>query len=256
MRISVCLPVYNAETTIAEAVRSVLSQTFTDLELLIVDDGATDHTFDSDNDGLWKDERIILIRDGKHLGLATRLNQMISLAHGEYIARMDADDIMIPTRLEKQVAFMQENPEVDVVSCAAIIIDEHREKVGVRNEKLMHPTVMGRTEWFRQNPYNEAYSGVEDYELWLRVKDHANIAHISEPLMYYREHTCYNIKKVWQERSLGIKMIWNERHLYGSLRRAVWQIGNNLCVMLAVPIIHVLHLDHWIISKRNTNVVN
>lgn len=232
-----------------EAIESILNQTYEDWELIVtIDDerlGISDERL-----GI-KDERIRIIADGKHLGIAPRLNQMIAMARGEYFARMDADDVMMPTRLEKQVAFLKEHPEVDVVSCSAIVIDEQNEKLGVRSKELMHPTVTGRTEWFRQNPYNEAYSGVEDYELWLRVKGKAKTLHIDEPLMFYRERTRYDVRKVWRERTLGIKMIWNERHLYGSNWRALLQIANNVVVMVAVPVIYFLKLDKYIILRRN-----
>lgn len=249
--VTIGLPVYNAEKWVREAIESILAQTYDDWELIVTDDGSEKKLGVRSGELGVNNEKVRIIQDGKHLGIAARLNQMIHMAQGEYFARMDADDIMMPTRLEKQVAYLQEHADTDIVSCSAIIIDEHNEELGVRNGELMHPTVMGRTEWFRQNLYNEAYSGVEDYELWLRVKKEAVIGHISEPLMYYRERTRYNIKKVWRERTLGIKMIWKEHHLYGSSWRALLQIANNIMVMMAVPIIHLLHLDRWFILRRN-----
>lgn len=253
--VTIGLPVYNGEQWIRKAIESIQAQTYADWELIVADDGSEDGTKDILSVfGVRSEElgvRFRVISDGKHLGIAARLNQMVAMARGEYFARMDADDIMMPERLERQVAFMNAHQEVDVVSCSAIIIDELSEELGVRNEALMHPTVMGRTEWFRQNPYNEDYSGVEDYELWLRVKNTANFGHIADPLMYYRELTRYDIKKVWRERALGIRMIWRERHLYGSTWRALLQIANNILVMAVVPVVHALHLDRWVILRRN-----
>lgn len=247
--VSIGLPVYNGERWLREALESVLAQTYGDWELIVtIDDGLGIRDYGLEI----TDERIRIIADGEHRGISARINQQVAMARGEYFARMDADDVMLPTRLEKQVAYLKEHAEVDVVSCSATIIDEMGEKLGVRNAELMHPTVMGRTEWFRRHPYNEDYSGVEDYELWLRVKKSTNFAHITEPLMYYRERTRYNIQKVWRERSLGIRMIWQERHLYGSTFRALLQILNNIMVMVAVPVIHFFHLDSWVISRRNT----
>lgn len=254
MKISVCLPVRNAERTLQKAIHSVLVQSFEDFELLIIDDGSEDRTNEVIKE--FRDVRIKVVYDVQQIGIAARLNQMIAMAQGEYIARMDADDILMPVRLEKQLKFLENNEHIDVVSSSAIVIDENGERLGIRNDILIHPTVMGRTEWFRQNPYNESYSGVEDYELWLRVKDKTNFSHISEPLMYYRERTHYNVQKVWRERILGIKMIWRERHLYGSTWRALLQIANNIMVMVAVPIVHALHLDSWVISRRNKNLTN
>lgn len=248
--ITIGLPVYHAEKWVGEAIESILKQTYEDWELIVTID-EEEPCGELGVRELEVRDKIRIIADGRHLGIAPRLNQMIAMARGEYFARMDADDVMMPTRLEKQLAFLQEHREVDVVSCSSIVINEQGEELGVRSGELMHPTVMARTEWFRQNPYNEAYSGVEDYELWLRVKKTANIAHINEPLMYYRERLRYDVQKVWHERTLGIKMIWHERHLYGSTWRALLQILNNIFVMAAVPVVHVLHMDRWVIMRRN-----
>lgn len=251
--VTIGLPVYNAEKWIGEAIESILRQTYGDWELIVTDDGSEDRT-DEVIRG-FTDERIRVIWDGEHRGISYRINQQVAMARGEYFARMDADDVMMQERLERQVRYLQEHPEVDVVSSSAIIIDETGEKLGMRGMQSsfpIHPTVMAKTEWFRQNPYNEAYSGVEDYELWLRVKNNANIAHITEPLLYYRERTRYDAQKVWRERMLGIKMICREHHLYGSMWRAMLQILNNIMVMVVVPVVHLLHMDRWMILRRNS----
>lgn len=251
--VTIGLPVYNGERWLKEALDSVLSQTYVDWELIVVDDGSSEERIMKIVECVkCRDERIRVIQDGKHLGIAARLNQMVAMARGELFARMDADDIMLPERLEKQVKFFDDNESANVVSCSAIVIDENGKKLGVRNVALIHPTVMGRTLWFKQNPYNEAYSGVEDYELWLRVKNKVMIHHISEPLMLYRERTHYNVQKVWRDRILGIKMIWSERYLFSSTWRALLQIANNLAVMVFIPIIHFLNLDKVFILRRNS----
>ena len=118
-------------------------------------------------------------------------------------------------------------------------------------KRLLHPTIMGRTEWFREHPYNEQYSGCEDYELWLRVKGKATLLQMDEPLMFYRDCQTYDVCKVWRERIVGLKMIWKERKLYGSIWRALWQMAVNVLVMLSVPVVHLMHLDRWVISRRN-----
>lgn len=260
--VTIAMPVYMAEATIKDAVKSVLEQTCPDFELLIVDDGSNDNTLDIIR--AFSDERIKLLADGKHKGIAARLNQMISMAQGKFLARMDADDMMMPMRLEKQLAFFQKHPEADAVGCSAVVIDEQGRELGIRKEKnsngesdfakvksLIHPSVMGHVYWFRKHLYNEKYSGCEDYELWLRVKNEATLLEMAEPLIFYREHLIYDVKRVWRERALGIKMIWCERALYGSAMRAVAQMLNNVGVMILVPIIHLLHLDGWVIRKRN-----
>jgi len=258
--ITIAMPVYSAEATVAEAIDSVLKQTFADFELLIVDDGSKDETLKVVK--LYSDPRIVLISDDAHKGIAPRLNQMIEMARGEYFARMDADDIMFPHRLEKQLAFLRLHTEADVVGSKAVTFSE---KLGViieelkvsrvesgfaKVDRLTHPTVMGKTEWFRKHRYNEKYSGCEDYELWLRVRNEATLLEMQEPLLYYRERMRYNVSRVWRERFTGLRLIWQERQLFGSLWNVVAQTLNNMGVMLAVPVIHLLHLDKLVISRR------
>ncbi len=257
-QITIGLPCYMAEKTLAQAIESVLNQTYEDFELLLLVDGSEDGTLEIARK--YQDERIHIIADGAHRGIAARLNMIVREARGRVFARMDADDIMMPNRLERQLEFLFLHPEVDVVGCAAIVMDENGEKIGMREtgaygyrkvDRLLHPTIMGWTAWFREHPYNEQYSGCEDYELWLRVKGKATLLQMDEPLLQYRERLTYNVRKVWHERIVGLKMIWHERKLYGSVWRALLQMAVNIAVMLSVPVVHVLHLDRWVILRRN-----
>lgn len=258
-QITIGLPCYMAEKTLAQAIESVLNQTYEDFELLLVDDGSEDGTLEIARK--YQDERIRIIADGEHRGIAARLNMMVREAQGRIFARMDADDVMYPTRLERQLEFLNQHPEGDVVGCAAIVMDEKGIPIGTREtgaygykqvSRLLHPTIMGKTDWFRQNPYDERYSGCEDYELWLRVRGKATLLQMDEPLMYYRDKQTYDVRKVWHERFVGLRMIWNEWRLYGSAWRALRQMAVNVLVMLAVPVVHVLHLDRWVIVRRNS----
>lgn len=258
-QITIGLPCYMAEKTLARTIESVLNQTYEDFELLLVDDGSEDGTLEIARK--YQDERIRIIADGEHRGIAARLNMMVREAQGRIFARMDADDVMYPTRLERQLEFLNQHPEADVVGCAAVVMDEKGMPIGTRETgaygykqvcRLLHPTIMGRTDWFRQNPYDERYSGCEDYELWLRVKGKATLLQMDEPLMCYRDKQTYDVHKVWHERTVGLRMIWHERRLYGSVWRALRQMAVNVLVMLAVPVVHVLHLDRWVIVRRNS----
>lgn len=259
-QITIGLPCYMAEKTIAQAIDSVLKQTYRDFELLLVDDGSTDSTLDIVR--RYQDDRIRIIADGTHQGIAARLNMMVRLAQGSIFVRMDADDVMMPMRLERQLEFLNQHPEADVVGCSVVVMDEDGMPIGTRETgaygykkvyRLLHPTIMGRTDWFRQHPYNERYSGCEDYELWLRVKGMATLLQMDEPLMYYRDRLTYDVHKVWRERKVGLEMIWNERSLFGSIWLALRQMAVNVLVMLSVPVVHVLHLDRWVILRRNRN---
>jgi glycosyltransferase involved in cell wall biosynthesis len=203
--VSIGIPFFNARRTLADAVRSVLVQTLTDWELLLVDDGSTDGSLQLAQ--RIRDPRVRLISDGVNKGLCARLNQIAALARAPYLARMDADDLMHPERLQRQLQFLQANRHVDLLDGAVYTIDEHNRPLGLRGNRplnrnpaavlrygmLVHPTVMGRAQWFRENPYDPAYLRAEDRELWNRVCGHTEVARLPEPLLFYRESPCGNL---------------------------------------------------------------
>ena len=175
--VTVAIPFFNSESTIAYAIESVLAQEFTDFELLLVNDGSTDGGVKAVRRYL-DGQRVRLVDDCSNLGLAPRLNEIAALARGRYLARMDADDIMHPARLRRQVEYLDAHPDVDLVGTGAYFIDtdysiiERRITRHVRlcrkfsYLQLFHPTVTGRLEWFRDNPYSGQFLRSEDMELW------------------------------------------------------------------------------------------
>ena len=196
--ITVGLPFRNAEATLDAAIRSVVTQTLTHWELLLLDDGSTDRSRAVAETWL-TDPRIRLLTDRQYRGLAARLNQLTQVANSPYIARMDADDRMCPDRLAKQVTYLTENPAMDVVGSWAYLADATGRLTGIRNVparttfirvalfgRFIHPTVAGKTSWFRANPYNEQVGPVEDYELWLRTYKTSQFAVLPEPLLVYQ----------------------------------------------------------------------
>lgn len=205
--VTVGLSVYNAAPFLADAIQSVLNQTLTDWELLIVDDGSTDDSLAVAQS--FADPRIRVLAGGTNRGLPARLNEITRLARGKYLARMGADDIMTPDRLQLQISFMETNPGVDVAGAFAYIIDTHNNVCGVRGTTdlpatlgraaggvpLIHPTVVARTNWFRQYPYREEYRRAEDYELWLRTIETSSFRVIGQPLLFYREQGLPLLKK-------------------------------------------------------------
>ena len=120
--VTIGLPFYNAEKYLALAIESVLQQTYTNWELLLLDDGSTDNSLSIAQSYAQKDSRIKVISDGKNKNLATRLNELPSLAQGLYLARMDADDIMHSARIERQLSVLKAHPEIDVLGTNAYII--------------------------------------------------------------------------------------------------------------------------------------
>ena len=115
--LTVVLPVYNAQEFVRPSVESILDQTYTDFDFIIIDNCSTDASFDILREYVEKDDRVCLHRNDRNMGFVYSLNKGNQLATTEYVARMDADDVCTPDRLEKQIRFLLENPEIDVVTC-------------------------------------------------------------------------------------------------------------------------------------------
>ncbi|MCU0435799.1 MAG: glycosyltransferase [Bacteroidia bacterium] len=203
--ITVLLPVYNSGDLVAQTIESILAQTFTDFELLIINDGSTDHS--ASIVAQFTDSRIRFIHNEKNIGLIATLNKGAILARGRYIARMDADDIALPQRLEKQSAFLDANPQVAVAASWVDFINTDGEVTGQWDTDrhtvtetdirrimpgtncIAHPSVMIRTEIVQQFLYSDAQKGAEDYDLWLRMMAAGKrIAKLPEVLLHYRIH--------------------------------------------------------------------
>ena len=199
-KVSVVMPAYNAEKYISEAIESILNQTFTDFEFIIIDDGSIDDTVGIIN--YYNDDRIRLIQNEVNLGVAQTLNKGIELSRGQYIARMDADDISLPTRFEKQVAFLDVNPDVAVVGSDIELFGMVNEKRSFSskhddlkvellfNNCFAHPSVMLNHKFFGSKKllYNPKVNKMEDYDLWVRAAISNKLACISEVLLRYRVH--------------------------------------------------------------------
>lgn len=172
--VSIVIPVYNGEVYLRDAIQSVVNQTFQNWKLYLINDGSTDGSLVIMEEYALRDARIKVIDDGQNKGLVTRLNQSVEIAVGKYYARMDADDIMYITRIEEQVTFLESHPDVDVLGTSIMIIDNNNDIVGSdmytgEVNSFIHPTVMGKLEWFRSNPYCEWALRAEDMELWSRT---------------------------------------------------------------------------------------
>jgi glycosyltransferase involved in cell wall biosynthesis len=198
--ISIGMPVFNNAATLRESILSIILQSYTNWELLIMDDGSTDESMEIAS--TFEDSRIKIIADGENRGLAARMNQAISMSRGEFFARMDADDIAYPQRLFMQQAYMQEHPEVGLLGCGSLVFSRDGVSFGIRiypethegictrpwfGILLMHPTWMGTMDWFRKSTYNEKLKKAQDQELLLRTFSRSNFANIPQILMAYRE---------------------------------------------------------------------
>ncbi|MCA4806983.1 glycosyltransferase family 2 protein [Myroides odoratimimus] len=194
--ITIAIPFYNAEKYLAEAINSVLNQSYREYILLLVDDGSTDSSLEIANSFANKDTRIQVFSDGKNRNLGYRLNQIPMLCKTEYLARMDADDIMHPLRIERQIKVLKEDSDIDVLGTNAYTINEKNEVNGLRFKTLegiircdsfIHPTIMAKTQWFLDNKYDVMAVRIEDAELWYRASKISNFKVLLEPLFFYRE---------------------------------------------------------------------
>lgn len=201
--VSVIIPCYNAEKYVESAVRSIMSQTYKSLEIIVTDDCSTDGTFAILEKLAVEDSRIKLYKNETNLKIVKTLNKMVLLAKGKYIARMDADDISLPERIEKQVEFLEKKSDIAFCGTNAIIIDENSKKTGKTSLPItaednkfflqfyatfFQPTVMIRSEIYKQNLYDEDFLYAEDYELWARLifSEKLKGANLPEKLFEYR----------------------------------------------------------------------
>ena len=225
--VSIAMPVMNAARTVGPALRSILAQTHENWELLVIDDGSTDDT--AALVAALGDARVRLTIGGGNLGLAARLNQAIDMANGPLIARMDADDLAFPGRIEAQVKFMAENPDCDLVGCGMLFFDAAGEVLGrfpVRRTHaeicarpwsgfhLPHPTWLGKKDWFMRFRYSAGYRKTQDQDLLLRTFDQSRFACIDQVLLGYR-----------QDRRTLRKLLAGRAYFARSILRESWRRG-------------------------------
>lgn len=208
--VSVIMPVYNAASYLEESIRSILNQTFADFEFLIFEDGSTDRSLSIIQ--AFQDERIKVIVSPQNRGYVHHLNEGIALARGKYIARMDADDISDPQRLEKQVAFMEENSRTVLCGTRYRTIgssesygdlpcsDEQIRLSLLYNNVFCHPSVLIRKSTLHENGLRYPLVHViEDYGLWSQLAFYGNLANLPAYLLHYRDGVGVSSKPLPQE---------------------------------------------------------
>ena len=203
-KVSLIMSVYNGEDYLAEAVESVIKQTFTDWELIVINDCSTDGTAAILQDFALRDERVRVHTNEVNLRLPSSLNKALDLAQGTYIARMDADDICLPDRLKKQVAFLEAHPEVALTSCRFMTLKngvissggcggrcdgEAIKALLLVTNPVLHPGILARAEVIKELKYDPSFTCTEDMELWTRfVMAQQKIEILPDYLMIYRLH--------------------------------------------------------------------
>jgi glycosyltransferase involved in cell wall biosynthesis len=219
------------------ALKSIFAQTFTDWELILIDDGSSDESLELAKS--IKDQRVRVYADGESRGLNIRLNQMIQYANAPYFARMDADDIMHPQRLELQYQALLENDENTVIGSSAYSININSQVMGLRPSRslqqygfdarhsFLHPTVIASTTWFRRNGYSSdfIYQRAQDAELWCRTSKTTKFINLPQPLLFYRESGGFSLQN-YTGTSLGLINIIHEQ--YEQAHKAVYLIMREL----------------------------
>ena len=201
--VTVLMPIHNGEAFVADALESILEQTFRDFEFLIIDDGSTDESVKIIE--RYGDPRIRLVCNDERIALIRTLNRGLELARGKYVARMDADDVSLPERLERQVAFMEATPAVGACGTWVTTIGdgdgsvwqyqypEGADDIRCRllfHTAIVHPSVCIRRDVYARHHFrfDEAYLHAEDYELWCRVSEVLPLANLGSVLLRYRVH--------------------------------------------------------------------
>jgi glycosyltransferase involved in cell wall biosynthesis len=203
--ISVCMPVFNADRYVREATESILNQTFSDFEFIIIDDGSTDDSHQILEELARRDSRIRLV-SRPNTGYTVALNEALALARAPYIARMDADDVSMPDRFEKQIKYLQANPDCVLVGSRILTIDPFGSPLYEPRHKLVHEAIeeellagvgwaivhpvsmMVREQIIAVGGYRVEMEPSEDLDLFLRLSEHGKISNLPDVLLHYRQH--------------------------------------------------------------------
>ena len=256
--VSVNMAVYNAERHLPAAIDSILAQTFTDFEFLIIDDGSTDNSLKILKTYAKQDNRICVV-SRENRGIAHTRNELLYQSQGEFIAIMDADDVAMPERFTSQVEFLRHHPEVVCVGSAYDVIDgegrwlSHVEfpaddpdiqaSILAGKARLRHSSaVVRRSSLLQVNGYNETMKAAIDLDLWLRLGEIGKLANLSKTLLHYRIHENSISEHQTNRQSLDAQQAceraWQRRNIQGSyeapnswryqlILRYGWQMINN-----------------------------
>ena len=258
-RISVIMGIYNCATTLVEALDSLYAQTYQNFKIILCDDGSTDNTYQIAAEYAKKHDNIILIKNDQNKGLNYTLNHCLEYADTEYVARMDGDDISLPTRFEKEIAFLDSHPEYAIVSCPLISLDENGDyKVGqtkstdpikrdfILSTPFCHAPCMVRSIAYKAvNGYSvdKRLIRVEDYHLWFKMYAAGYKGHnLSEPLYKMRDDRNATRRRTLSNRlnevyvkHIGYKML--QLPIYSQ----IYAIRPLLVWLLPNPIYNYLH---------------
>lgn len=262
--VTVAIPFYNAEKFLDQAILSVCNQTYSNIEILLLDDGSTDNSLSIAQSFALKDNRIRVHSDGKNKGLIFRLNQSVSMCESEYYARMDADDIMHPLRIEKQIEHLNNNSSIDILGTSFYSIDSENNIRGCveipyvhdyNHLFILHPSVIGKTEWFKNNPYDPSFERIEDKELWLRSVGKYQLRSLPIPLMYYREFGVPTLKKYLKTQINGFKIYTSYKKYNIPLMTVLKAVFLRVIKSLICILCYVFSkMDFYVSLRRRNNI--
>ncbi|WP_291726106.1 glycosyltransferase family 2 protein [Bernardetia sp.] len=280
-KVSVVMPVFNGEKFIKMAIESILNQTYKDFELVIINDGSTDSSAEIIQS--YQDERIRFLENEGNRGIFYTRNRLFEEAKGEYIAILDCDDCAEPIRLEKQVAFLDENEEFGLVGSWITIIDnentikgawqlEHRpERIAAKLlflNQFAQSSIMMRKE-FSELKYRKEYPPAEDYDLWIRIAHKTRVINLPESLIKYRIHdnnisqtqretADRNVLKIYKNQleELGVYATPDELKTHTKIGNMNFEVNNKVFFEKAKNWLELLHTKNQRIRVYKTLVFN
>ena len=258
MKVSIGIPFYNPGDVFKESILSVLNQSFTDFELILLNDGSVDNSLAIAQS--FNDPRIRVVSDGENQGLPARLNQLIDLSQGEYIARMDADDLISQDKIAQQVAMLENDSSINLVSTGICSITNDNQVVGYRLPLLdkhqgwlvsdtifglagiAHATILARKSWYQRNRYNPNAKLMEDYQLWIdaSIKQDLAVGYLKAPVYFYREESSVSSKKAILAYKNQFKIVYSD---YFSHLSFIEKLRFSLLTALKISFVYMLNLS-------------
>jgi len=261
--VSITSAFYNTGPMILDMIKSVFAQTFTDWELLLLDDGSTDNTLELVQS--IDDPKVKVFTNGQNKGRSFSLNRLTNLANGKYIARMDSDDMGSTTRVEKQVQLMELRPEVDVCGTGMCFIDSNDKPIGhwhapssheeicsqpSRSLNIAHGTILCKKAWLEKHRYDERIPYAIDFDLFLRSYASSIFANISEPLYYYTFDQSFNLRKQFIDRYISSKFLFTHYKNTGRLDKAVANFVIQYAKFIATALMFSTGFRSKLIARR------
>lgn len=262
--VSIIMSVYNDEKYLSKSIESILNQTYTNIEFIIINDGSRDDSLDIIKKYYNIDDRIVLI-DQKNIGLTKSLNKAIKLSNGKYIARQDSDDISVLNRFEKQIKFMEDNPNYALVGTNIIKIDKDDKQLEVNKTQynykdivdtfktrncIAHGSVMINKELLKNELfYDENFKYAQDFRLWAKIAKNYKIANLEEPLYKLRIHNDSISKQKIEQQSVYAAVVAYEFDYNVIVSNINLEIKNNINLQKKIGIILLMNFQPHIAIK-------